>query len=96
MDHATPAPTTLLAPEDAKSLRERWTGVQSGFVDNPRQTVQEADGLVADVIKRLADSFTAERSKLESQWNPGENVNTEDLRTALQRYRTLCDRLLSI
>jgi hypothetical protein len=89
-------PTTLFAAEDAKSFRARWQDVQSGFVDNPRQTVEQADSLVAEVIKRLADSFTAERSSLESQWSRGENVNTEELRMGLQHYRAFFDRLLSI
>lgn len=89
-------PTTLFALEGAKGFRAHWEDVQRGFVDNPRQTVEQADGLVADVIKRLADSFAAERSKLESQWSRGENVDTEDLRLALQHYRAFFDRLLSI
>ena len=58
--------------------------------------MEQADSLVADVIKRLADSFAGERSKLESQWSRGENVDTEDLRMALQHYRAFFDRLLSI
>ena len=89
-------PTTLFAPEDAKSFRAHWEEVQRGFIDNPRQTVEQADSLVADVIKHLADSFAGERSKLESQWSRGENVDTEDLRMALQHYRAFFDRLLSI
>jgi hypothetical protein len=89
-------PTALFKPEDAGAMQSHWSEVQAAFVDDPRQAVQRADELVAKVIKRLADTFADERSKLEQQWSSGENVSTEDLRVALQRYRLFFDRLLSI
>jgi hypothetical protein len=89
--------TTALFPEDeSKDFHKRWTEIQTGFVDEPRRAVERADELVAEVIKRLADSFARERSKLEGQWGRGDNVSTEDLRVALQRYRAFFDRLLNI
>jgi hypothetical protein len=69
--------------------------VQASFVDEPRKAVQEADNLVASVMKRLAEGFAKERSALEQQWDSGDNVSTEDLRVALQRYRSFFDRLLN-
>lgn len=80
----------------ARDLRERWTEVQTGFVDEPRSSVEHADALVADVMRRLAESFATERKTLEGQWSRGDDVSTEDLRVALQRYRSFFDRLLSI
>jgi hypothetical protein len=74
----------------------RWTDVQTGFVDEPRRAVQQADALVQDIIKRIADSFGHERSQLEQQWDRGDEVSTEDLRVALQRYRSFFSRLLSL
>jgi hypothetical protein len=65
-------------------------------VDEPRQTVAEADKLVASVMQRLAEGFANERSGLEKQWDRGDNVSTEDLRVALQRYRSFFDRLLKL
>ena len=47
-------------------------------------------------MKRLAEVFAEERSKLEKQWDRGDTVSTEDLRVALQRYRTFFHRLLSV
>ena len=85
----------LFAGEDADRFRSRWQEVQAGFVDEPRQAVQDADGLVADLMQRLAATFSEERSSLESQWDSGEDASTEDLRVALQRYRSFFDRLLS-
>jgi len=88
--------TALFPERDAADFRKRWTDTQTAFVDEPRSAVQKADALVADVMKRLAESFASERSTLESQWDRGDNVTTEDLRVALQRYRSFFDRLLSV
>jgi len=77
-------------------LRNRWKGVQTAFVVEPRRAVEQADGLVASAMKRLAEVFAQERSKLENQWDRGDNVSTEDLRIALQRYRSFFHRLLSV
>ena len=58
--------------------------------------MEQADGLVASAMKRLAEVFAQERSGLEQQWDQGDRVSTEDLRVALQRYRTFFHRLLSL
>jgi hypothetical protein len=87
---------SLFAERDAADLRKRWSDVQTGFVDEPRKSVEQADSLVAEVMKRLAEGFASERANLEHQWDRGDNVTTEDLRVALQRYRTFFDRLLSV
>lgn len=85
----------LLASEDTESFKGRWAGIQTGFVDSPRQAVEQADGLVAELMQRLAQTFSEERESLESQWSRGDDVSTEDLRVGLQRYRSFFDRLLS-
>jgi hypothetical protein len=89
-------PTPLFPENESTNFRTRWTEIQAAFVDEPRRAVEQADALVAEVIKRLASSFADERSKLEGQWGRGDNVSTEDLRVALQRYRAFFDRLLSV
>jgi hypothetical protein len=80
----------------AVEFRRRWSEVQTGFVDEPRAAVQRADSLVGDVMKQLSDAFAGARATLEQQWDRGDNVTTEDLRLALQRYRSFFDRLLSM
>jgi hypothetical protein len=88
--------TAPLFPEqEAQEMRSRWDDIQAGFVDNPRQAVEQADHLVAQAMKRLADMFAGERNQLEQQWSRGDDVDTEDLRVALQRYRSFFGRLLS-
>jgi hypothetical protein len=79
---------------DPDSYLDRWQAVQAGFVDEPRSAVQDADALVAEVIQRIAEGFAQERDSLEKQWSGGENVDTEQLRIALQRYRSFFTRLL--
>jgi hypothetical protein len=86
----------LFPSNELEELRNRWSGVQTAFVDEPRRAVEQADGLVASAMKRLAEVFAEERSKLEQQWDRGDNVSTEDLRIALQRYRSFFHRLLAI
>ena len=86
----------LLPQDEIARLQTQWTTIQGGFVDEPRRAVEEADALVAAAMKKLAETFAAERSDLEKQWDRGDNVSTEDLRIALQRYRAFFGRLLSI
>lgn len=80
---------------DGDELRARWEAIQAGFVDEPRRAVEDADALVAQVIRQLAESFAAQRDRLEHQWSQGDQVGTEDLRVALQRYRAFFQDLLS-
>lgn len=89
-------PTPLFDPREVEELRGNWDAVQAGFVDEPRKSVEDADRLVALTMKRLAEMFAKERSGLESQWDRGDKVSTEDLRLALRRYRSFFDRLLAV
>jgi hypothetical protein len=86
----------LFSAEEARDFRGRWDAIQVNFVDEPRQVVEQADSLVAVAMKRLAEMFAAERARLEGQWDRGDNVSTEDLRLALQRYRSFFGRILSV
>ncbi len=89
-------PMPLLNGDETEKFRSHWNSIQTGFVDEPRTSVEQADSLVAEVMGRIAETFAVERTRLEDQWNHGENVSTEDLRVALQRYRSFFNRLLSL
>jgi hypothetical protein len=91
---AVSEPMPLLSEPEMEGFRSQWSKLQTGFVDEPRQAVEAADKLVASVMQRLAEGFANERSGLEKQWDSGDSVSTEDLRVALQRYRSFFDRLL--
>ena len=88
--------TPLLVADRSQDFRSRWDTIQTSFVDEPRQAVEHADSLVAEVMQELARTFADEREKLEAQWGRGDDVSTEDLRIALQRYRSFFSRLLSV
>jgi hypothetical protein len=85
----------LFPDDELHNFRARWDQAQTSFVDEPRQAVEQADSLVANVVKRIAEQFANERAQLEKQWDRGDNVSTEDLRQALRRYRSFFDRLLA-
>jgi hypothetical protein len=86
----------MFAAEESEGFRTQWDAVQTGFVDEPRRAVVEADALVAQVIKRLSEVFADERTRLEGQWGHEDQVSTEDLRQALRKYRSFFERLLSL
>ena len=84
----------LLSVDDAEQFRGRWQSIQTTFVDEPKDSVQEADQLVTEVMQRLTQTFQQERQSLESQLDR-DDLSTEELRIALKRYRSFFERLLS-
>ena len=96
----TPMNKEDLAPlfenNEAEQFRTRWLEIQSRFVDDPSVSVKDADELVAEVIKNITRTFSDRRLSLENQWKSGDKVSTEDLRVAMQSYRSFFNRLLSL
>jgi hypothetical protein len=98
--HEAPVSTTvgssaaLLSHEESDHFRTRWNEIQGKFVDEPRTAVQQADELVSDVVEHITQMFANEHGTLESQWKQGNDVSTEDLRKALQHYRSFFNRLV--
>ena len=86
----------LFTQEAAADFRTRWDLVQRSFVDNPQEAVQAGDELVAQVIESLTETFSGQRSQLESELNQTDRSSTENLRLALRRYRSFFERLLAI
>ncbi len=86
----------LFSNDEERNFRERWQNIQTAFVDEPRQAVEHADELIAEILQHLARRFSDQRSRLESEWEHSDKASTEELRLALRRYRSFCDRLLSI
>jgi hypothetical protein len=84
----------LLDQNESAHFRSRWNEIQGMFVDEPRTAVQQADELVSDVIEMVTRMFSNEHNTLEAQWKEGIDVSTEDLRQALQHYRTFFNRLV--
>jgi hypothetical protein len=88
------SPVALLDRAESEHFRTRWNEIQGTFVDEPRAAVQQADALVTDVIAQITQMFASNHSTLESQWKQGNDVSTEDLRKALQHYRSFFNRLM--
>lgn len=86
----------LLSTDVAEDFRRGWDAVQIGFVDDPRQAVRDADALVNQVMRRLTETLTGERSRVEAQVAQADPISTEDLRVAMRRYRSFLHRLLSV
>ena len=86
----------LFHDQELGGFRTRWEAIQTGFVDEPRSAVEQADALVVEMMTKLSETFSRERKSLEDQWGRGDNISTEDLRLALKRYRSFFERLLSV
>jgi len=84
----------LLNRDESEHFRTRWNEIQARFVDEPRSAVQQADTLVTEVVEQITVMFGKEHSSLEEQWKQGNDVSTEDLRKALQHYRSFFNRLV--
>ena len=89
-------PAHFFSDDDSRLFRQRWTQVQSGFIDRPQETVEQADALLGDVLERLSRGLADERSELAARWRGGADrkADTEDLRLAVQGYRSLLERLV--
>ena len=72
-------------------IRSRFLDIQAGFIDEPRQAVEEAGQFVDDLVRQVADALQAQRGQL-----AGAEGSTEDLRLALRAYRQFVDRLLGL
>lgn len=86
----TPAGTGFFAEGAADRLRDRWRELQAGFVDDPAEAVRNADGLIDEIMHELAER----KQNLEERWRdaPGD---TEELRVAIQEYRSFFNQLLN-
>jgi hypothetical protein len=85
------SPAAADSADSAGSAR-RWPDIQAMFVDDPRASVEQAAGLVDDCVEALVVSIKERQHAMLSDWR-GTGTDTEQLRTALQRYRTFWSRL---
>jgi hypothetical protein len=76
---------------DVAAIRNRFIDIQAGFVDEPRQAVEEAGRFVDDLVQQVADALRQQRGQLAAP-----EGSTEDLRLALRAYRQFVDRLLGL
>jgi hypothetical protein len=84
----------LFQPEAAERFRVEWQQIQTRFVDDPKDAVQGADHLLAEVLQSLTGTVAERKHELEGQWHGESETLTEDLRLALRRYRSFVNQLL--
>ncbi|MET8140387.1 hypothetical protein ABZU32_08775 [Sphaerisporangium sp. NPDC005288] len=76
----------------AEDFERRWREVQVSFVDDPREAVERADGLVDEAVAAI----TSRKQALVDQWKDGDQNDTERLRLALRDYRSLLQDLVGL
>ena len=89
-------PLPWLKAEEIDELQSRWNSIQVEFVDEPLASVEQATGLVAEALGQIEQAFSNQRAWLDEQWMDHKDISTEDLRIALQGYRSFLNRLLAL
>ena len=70
---------------------QQWPGILALFVDDPRGAVERAAATAREQAAALTAALEREQATLRDSWQA--DASTEDLRTALQQYRSFCGRL---
>ncbi|MFJ8943678.1 hypothetical protein ACIRG4_10465 [Streptomyces sp. NPDC102395] len=106
-----PQGSPLLPHEECDELAARLHHAVAGFVDRPRDAVEEADHVLEELAARFTDAVNDRRRTLRGSWQLAEGggaqggrkgdtaataVDTEQLRLALRDYRELTERLLHV
>jgi hypothetical protein len=69
-----------------------WNEIQAMFVDDPRASIEQAAGLVDDRVEALIQSVRERQRSMQSAWQ-ADDAGTEELRVALQHYRSFWNSL---
>lgn len=84
---------SLIAAESAEAFMERWSQVQTGFIEDPQKAVSNADALLSEVVTAYQQALEQRRTQISGAQADG-GTDTEDLRLALLEYRGLITALL--
>jgi hypothetical protein len=69
-----------------------WNEVQAMFVDDPRASIEQAADLVDNRVEALIHAYRERQRSMQSAWQ-ADDAGTEELRVALQHYRTFWNSL---
>lgn len=83
----------LLAPTSAEAFLDRWSDVQTTFIEDPHRSVTEADALLTEVLSAYRDAVEQRREQISSAWS-GDATDTEKMRLALLDYRNVITTML--
>lgn len=83
-----------ISPEARKEFVNSWHRIASGFVDAPREAVQQADALVLSLLRErgrpVRQNHLPKPIRNARQWIAAESTNgTEALRQAMLHYRSI-------
>jgi hypothetical protein len=78
-----------------EELQHRWLVTQAQLLDDPRDAVREAGLLIGDAMQFVTSTFTDHRDRIEREWKNNDQLNTDELRTIMRRYRNLFQYVLS-
>nr|WSY55285.1 hypothetical protein OG999_37610 [Streptomyces sp. NBC_00886] len=87
---------SLVPHDESDKFSLRLQHAVTGFVDEPRSAVEEADHVLEEVAARFTEAVTKRRDTLHGSWESSASADTEQLRLALRDYRELTERLLHI
>lgn len=89
---ARPAMQEQAEPVDSEALRDRWQELQLKFVDDPQAAAADAARLADEAVSNFTSAIGTRKSQLEASV-AGSQVDTEQLRVAMQGFRELVDRV---
>jgi hypothetical protein len=99
---AGPAARTAAEPirpppgaRDGPSPAVRWPEIQAAFVDDPHACLELAARVIGDSVSACTESIQERQHTLLSSWQR-DDTGTEELRVALQHYRTFWNHLEDI
>jgi hypothetical protein len=72
-----------------------WSEIQAMFVDDPRASIERAAGLVDERVEALIQSVRERQRSMQSAWR-ADDAGTEELRVALQHYRSFWNTLADL
>ncbi|MEV2271201.1 hypothetical protein [Nonomuraea africana] len=75
--HAVPPQSPALFDQDLEQAHTRWRDLQTTFVDDPRQAMEQADELVDEIVTTLASSLSTRTSELRDRWKNTDQSDTE-------------------
>lgn len=93
MTEASSTTRKLLLDENRTTLAKRWRSLEERFIDDPAQTVDEADQLVEQAVGDITTALDKRRTEVRDRWAERDDATTEQLREALHHYRVLLGQL---
>jgi hypothetical protein len=83
----------LFEGSQASDFQQQWQQIQSSFVEDPQNAVQQAEGLTDEILGSLTRALEDRRRTLDDS---ARNGDTEQLRLVLRQYREVLQSVTSL